>query len=49
MVKKHYYEGMTSDDSLNETNNRQIELVFIPDYEEECLDIVKKWEADNTA
>jgi tRNA(Arg) A34 adenosine deaminase TadA len=49
MVKKHYYEGLTSDDSLNKTNNRQIELVFIPDYEQECLDIVKKWEADNPA
>lgn len=47
MVKKHYYEGTTSDDSLNKTNNRQIDLVFIPDYEQECLLLVKKWEADN--
>jgi tRNA(Arg) A34 adenosine deaminase TadA len=47
MVKKRYYEGTTSNDSINKSNNRQIELVFIPDYEQECLDTVKKWEADN--
>jgi len=41
MVKKRYYEGTTSNDSINKSNNRQIELVFIPDYEQECLDTVK--------
>lgn len=47
MVKKRYYEGMTSDDFINKTNNRQIELVFIPDYEQECLGLVKQWESNN--
>lgn len=44
MVKKLYYEGNISNDVLNQSNNRKIEIVFIPDFEEECLDLVKKWE-----
>lgn len=44
MVQKYYYEGTTSNTVLNENNNRKIELVFIPDFEEESLTAVKKWE-----
>jgi tRNA(Arg) A34 adenosine deaminase TadA len=44
MVGKDYYEGLTDNKSINETNNRKIEIVFIPDFEQECLDLVKKWE-----
>lgn len=44
MVKKHYYEGNTSNDTLNQNNNRKIETVFIPDFEKESLELVKKWE-----
>jgi len=44
MVKKLYYEGNTSNESINETNNRKIELVFIPDFEAEMLEVVKEWE-----
>ena len=45
MVKKFYYEGLTENKVLNESNNKKIETVFIPDFEQECLDIVKEWEA----
>lgn len=44
MVKKSYYEGHTENKTLNENNNRKIEIVFIPDFEQECLDLVKHWE-----
>ena len=44
MVKKLYYEGLTSNNPINESNNRKIELVFIPDFENESLTIVKSWE-----
>jgi tRNA(Arg) A34 adenosine deaminase TadA len=44
MVKKSYYEGQTENKALNESNNRKIEIVFIPDYEQEMLELVKKWE-----
>lgn len=44
MVEKFYYEGTTNNESINKTNNRKIKLVFIPDYEEESLKIVREWE-----
>lgn len=44
MVKKSYYEGHTENKTLNESNNRKMEIVFIPDFEQECLDLVKQWE-----
>jgi len=44
MVKKSYYEGNTSNDTLNQNNNRKIEIDFIPDFEQESLELVKKWE-----
>lgn len=44
MVKKLYYEGLTDNKILNESNNNKIEIVFIPDFEQEMLDLVKKWE-----
>lgn len=44
MVNKQYYEGQTENKILNESNNRKIEIVFIPDFEQECLDLVKQWE-----
>lgn len=45
MVKKFYYEGLTENKVLNERNNKKIETVFIPDFEQECLNTVKEWEA----
>jgi len=44
MVKKFYYEGLTDNEVLNESNNKKIEIVFIPDYEQEMLELVKNWE-----
>ncbi len=45
MIKKSYYEGTTDNKSINETNNLKIELVFIPDFEEEILAVIKNWES----
>lgn len=44
MVRKSYYEGFTEVNKVNEENNREIELVFLPDFEQEMLDLVKSWE-----
>jgi len=44
MVKKFYYEGVTDNSVLNESNNNKIEIVFISDFEQEMLDLVKNWE-----
>lgn len=44
MVKKFYYEGDIDNKLINESNNRKIELVFIPGLEEICLAIIKGWE-----
>lgn len=44
MVKKSYYEGFTDINRVNEGNNRKIELVFLPDFEQEMLKLVKSWE-----
>ena len=44
MVKNNYYEGTTDVNEINKQNNRKINLVFIPDYEQEMLDLVKSWE-----
>jgi tRNA(Arg) A34 adenosine deaminase TadA len=44
MIKKFYYEGLTENNILNESNNKKIEIVFIPDFEKEVLETVKAWE-----
>jgi len=48
MIKKFYYEGATKNDDINITNNNQIEIVFIPDFEQEVLATVKEWELKTT-
>lgn len=45
MVKKSYYEGTNDIRSINKKNSRQIELKYMPDYEEEMLTLIKKWES----
>lgn len=47
MVAKQYYEGDTNIEDINKQNSRQIELVYIPDFEPEALSIVKDWEINN--
>lgn len=44
MVRKSYYEGFTDVNVVNEENNRKIELIFLPDFEQEMLDLVRSWE-----
>lgn len=47
MVAKQYYEGSTDIDEINNQNNRKVELTFIPDFENESLQVVKEWEIKN--
>lgn len=47
MVGKFYYEGSTDTAQVNEQNNRKIELVFVPGFEEESLKAIKEWEIAN--
>jgi tRNA(Arg) A34 adenosine deaminase TadA len=44
MVKKHYYEGESNIESINNTNSRNIELVYLPDFEARVLAIIEAWE-----
>lgn len=44
MVSKLYYEGSTKNGDINESNNRKIEWVFLPDFEADSLTIIKNWE-----
>lgn len=44
MARKNYYEGSNKVEEVNKKNNCKIELVFIPDFEEEMLDLVRAWE-----
>lgn len=47
MVEKGYYEGGTDIKVINDTNTRQMKLIFLPDFEQESLKLVKKWEEKN--
>lgn len=47
MARKGYYEGFTNVSKVNKENSRKIELVFLPDFEKEMLDLVKSWEEKN--
>lgn len=44
MVSKGYYEGETDVVELNKQNTRKIELVYLPDFENESLSLIKQWE-----
>jgi len=46
MVSKSYYEGKNENTEVNKNNNRQIELVYIPDFENEMLELAAKWEKE---
>ena len=44
MVGKFYYEGQADLEEINKSNNNKIELVFVPDLEEEVLNLINGWE-----
>jgi len=44
MIKKNFYEGFNNNQDINKNNNRQIELQYINDFENEILTIIKEWE-----
>lgn len=44
LVSKDYYEGSTDIYQVNKVNSRQIELVFISDFEKKSVEVVKEWE-----
>ena len=46
MVTKKYYEGFNDINEVNSKNLKQIVLVYIPDFENEILEIIKDWESN---
>ena len=46
MVKKIYYEGSSNLAQVNEQNSKKIELVYISDFEQEMLGLIKDWEGN---
>ena len=44
MVSKGYYEWKNENSKINKNNNKQIELVYLPDFEDEMLKLVLEWE-----
>ncbi len=48
MVKKKYYEGNNNLEDVNINNTRQIELVYLPDFEQELLELIENWEISIT-
>jgi len=44
MVSKGYYEGKTDNETLNKENNRQVELVYASEFEQESLKVIEDWE-----
>lgn len=44
MVNKQYYEGANDIHKVNRNNKHQIELVYLPDFENEMLALITEWE-----
>lgn len=44
MVKRFFYEGYINNEDINKKNNRKIELIYIPDFENESLEIIGNWQ-----
>ena len=44
MVSKGYYEGKTNNETLNNENSRQMEMVLASEYELESLRVIIDWE-----
>ena len=49
MVEKGYYEGVTDIRDINKENRTHLDIVFVPELEEESLQVVKEWEDKNFA
>jgi tRNA(Arg) A34 adenosine deaminase TadA len=49
MIKKGYYEGVTDIAKINQENSKQIELVYIPDFEEEIMRVITEWEKEQAS
>ena len=45
MVRKGCYEGMNDLETINEHNNRQIEMNYLGDFENESLKLIADWES----
>ncbi len=43
MIAKKYYEGNNKIEEINKNNTRQIELVYLPDFEQESLELIDNW------
>ena len=44
IVKKGYYEGTTDIYQVNKNNTRQIEIIYLPDFEKEAIGLIEAWE-----
>lgn len=44
MVHKGYYLGQTDLHKVNQENNRSIEILLVPDYEKDVLELIGAWE-----
>ena len=44
MVNKHYYEGINDIHETNRKNTRQLELVYLPEFENEMRALITEWE-----
>jgi tRNA(Arg) A34 adenosine deaminase TadA len=45
MIDNGYYEGNADNIEINQLDNNRIDLVLVPDFEEEVLEIISGWEA----
>lgn len=43
-LPKEHYEGLHSLRSINQDNNKQIEIVYLKGLEDEAMSVVKNWE-----
>jgi tRNA(Arg) A34 adenosine deaminase TadA len=44
MIKSGCYEGKNDIYKINNNNKRKIELIYISDYENQSLELIKKWD-----
>ncbi|MCK5332440.1 nucleoside deaminase [Candidatus Parcubacteria bacterium] len=46
MIEKGFYEGATDIIQVNKENNRQIEIEYLPKFENKILDLLRSWESE---